>query len=372
MAHYAIKIFTLFSIVLTLSCSEGSTYSIEGNLEGLEEDGTLYLIGIENDRSQTVLDSTAITGGQFKISGEVPEMKLYFLNVNRTNMSIPAFLDEGSISVTGNLREPNTLKVVGSIQNDYYDSYKTEVEPFQTRMQGIANDLRGAQAKGDQAQLESLRDEHKELIAEVRTFELNFIETHPDAYLSLLILTSRFQQMDVDAEACSEYLENLNPEIKTSEAAVKLSEAIQTALALKVNASAPEFEGPTPDGSSLKLSENLGSKATIIDFWAAWCKPCRAANPHLKELYSQYHEKGLNIIGVSLDSKKADWLKAIEDDGLPWLQVSYLQQFDGPIATEYNIKAIPSAFILDANGKIVAKDVRGEELESVLANLFAN
>lgn len=366
------KLLPLFTFLTFISCNSVSTYEIEGSLEGIQEDGMAYLISVEKNRTQTVLDSTAITAGQFTFSGEVPVLKMYFININQTNMSIPLFIEEGTISVKGNLRDRNSLKVVGTAQNDFYDVYKTEIETFQDRLMGIANDLKGAQAKNDQAQLASLREEHKELIQEVRTYELQFIDTHPDAFLSMLILASRFQQLDIDGEKCLAYFEKLNPNIQNSAEGIELKDAIAAALSIKVGAKAEDFEAPTPDGTSLKLSENLGSKATIIDFWAAWCKPCRAANPHLKELYAKYHEQGLNVIGVSLDDSKEDWLKAIEDDELPWLQVSHLKLFDGPIATLYNIKAIPSAFVLDAEGKIVAKDVSGFDLDSILEDIFKN
>ena len=114
----------------------------------------------------------------------------------------------------------------------------------------------------------------------------------------------------------------------------------------------------------------------MIDFWAAWCGPCRRENPNIVQVYNKYHEKGLEIIGVSLDGRmgqgdpKAAWVKAIEDDNLSWHQISNLNYFEGPIAKMYNIQSIPASFILDAEGRIVAKNLRGPALEQKMAELL--
>jgi len=111
-------------------------------------------------------------------------------------------------------------------------------------------------------------------------------------------------------------------------------------------------------------------KVTLVDFWAAWCKPCRLENPNVVAVYKKYHDKGLNIVGVSLDKSADDWKKAIQDDGLTWNHVSHIKYFQDPIARLYNVDAIPAAFLLDENGVIIAKNLRGTELEAKVAELL--
>jgi peroxiredoxin len=132
---------------------------------------------------------------------------------------------------------------------------------------------------------------------------------------------------------------------------------------------APEFSAPNVDGKMVSLKESLG-KITIVDFWASWCKPCRAENPNVVALYNEFHAKGLNIIGVSLDRDAAAWKEAITADGLTWTEVSNLKFWQNPIAQKYNVKSIPATFLLDANGKIIAKDLSGEALKSKVASLL--
>ena len=114
----------------------------------------------------------------------------------------------------------------------------------------------------------------------------------------------------------------------------------------------------------------MKGKLTLVDFWAAWCRPCRAENPNIVKVYEKYHDKGFNVIGVSLDRKAEDWKKAIADDGLAWNQVSNLAYFNDPIAKLYNVDAIPAAFLLDENGIIVAKNLRGDALEETVSELL--
>jgi thiol-disulfide isomerase/thioredoxin len=111
-------------------------------------------------------------------------------------------------------------------------------------------------------------------------------------------------------------------------------------------------------------------KVTIVDFWASWCPPCRAENPNVVALYNEFHSKGLNIIGVSLDKDPEKWKAAIAKDKLTWNQVSNLKQWDEPIAIQYKVQAIPATFILDASGKIVAKDLHGEALKAKIIELL--
>ncbi len=166
------------------------------------------------------------------------------------------------------------------------------------------------------------------------------------------------------------------PEVKETSAAKKIVEQLnllkdfeEQSKSTEVGAKAPEFTAPGPNGQEIALNQVLG-KVTLVDFWAAWCRPCRAENPNVVAVYNKYHEKGLNIIGVSLDRKAEDWKKAIEDDGLTWNHVSHVQYFNDPIAKLYNVDAIPAAFLLDENGVIIAKNLRGPALEAKVAELL--
>ena len=139
--------------------------------------------------------------------------------------------------------------------------------------------------------------------------------------------------------------------------------------AIVIGKPAPNFSAPSPEGKTISLKESLG-KVTIIDFWASWCGPCRAENPNVVAMYNELHDKGLNIIGVSLDKDATKWKEAIAKDKLTWAHVSNLKFWDEPIAKQYNVQSIPATFILDAKGNIVAKDLRGDALKAKVKELL--
>ena len=152
---------------------------------------------------------------------------------------------------------------------------------------------------------------------------------------------------------------------------IKQSEEQEAAKAkVETGKPAPDFSAATPDGKKMSLKEAMG-KVTVIDFWASWCKPCRMENPNVVALYNEYHSQGLNIIGVSLDKDGDKWKEAIAADKLTWNHVSNLKHWDEPIAKQYGVQSIPATFILDANGKIVAKDLRGDALKAKVQELLA-
>ena len=158
--------------------------------------------------------------------------------------------------------------------------------------------------------------------------------------------------------------------VNKSENSVNNTESSAQMATLNVGDKAPELAYTNPDGKIMKLSD-LKGKVVLIDFWASWCRPCRVENPNLVQLYRSNKERGLSIVGVSLDRDKNKWIKAIEDDGLVWDHVSHLQFWNDPIAKLYKVSAIPATFVLDENGVIIARDLRGMELYTKVEELLS-
>ncbi len=217
--------------------------------------------------------------------------------------------------------------------------------------------------------MNSLRQEYTELQDEARDFELNYVKENPNAIISVFIIQKAQQQRLLPEDEIEALYNGLSPEMQNTSIGKKLKEKIDQGKKVTIGSKAPNFSAPTPSGEELALNDVLG-KVTIIDFWAAWCRPCRAENPNVVRLYNKYKDQGLSIMGVSLDRKAEDWKKAIaDDDGLAWNHVSNVDYFD-EIAELYNVDAIPATFILDENGVIVAKNLRGAALEDKLSELL--
>lgn len=201
-----------------------------------------------------------------------------------------------------------------------------------------------------------------------------YIKTHPDSYLSAYLLNNMLSQSIFLTKTKDTILgwrlyESLSGKIKKSETGKNIRDYLERERALNIGNLFPDFEQNDTAGKPFKLS-SLRGKYVLVDFWASWCSPCRAENPNLKKAYEKYQPKGFEIIGVSEDDKKTDWIKAIDDDQLNWLHVSDLKGFGNFAARYYHITGIPDNFLLDRNGKVLARGLRGDALEKKLSELL--
>ncbi|PKP23051.1 MAG: alkyl hydroperoxide reductase, partial [Bacteroidetes bacterium HGW-Bacteroidetes-21] len=166
----------------------------------------------------------------------------------------------------------------------------------------------------------------------------------------------------MEADELETMLNNLDTSIASLPQMISLQERVSVLKAVAIGQKAPDFTMNDVDGNPVSLSSITGSKLLLVDFWAAWCGPCRKENPHIVKVYNEFHKKGFDILGVSLDQKKEDWVKAIEDDKLTWTHVSDLQYWSNAAARAYAVSSIPASFLLDETGTIIAKNLRGDDL----------
>ena len=365
--------------LLILACSQKPEgYTITGNLTGEVENGTqVYLKKIGETLQPVDVDTTAVENGQFIFTGEpVSSPEVYYIFVDKLMGYSPVILENAEIKITAHKDSLTTPELDGGLQNGFFSDYMKNSRSIASKFRSIQEDIQEATINQDEATMTSLNDELTELQEEAKEFEISFVKDNPNALISVLLVERAIASRQFPLEEIQPLYDGLSAEIKETTAGKKVLQQLEemklrleNEKSTKVGAKAPLFSGPTPEGKELALADAMG-KATLIDFWAAWCKPCRAENPNVVKVYNKYHDKGLNIIGVSLDKRAEDWHKAIADDGLTWHQVSNLAYFKDPIARLYNIDAIPAAFLLDENGVIVAKNLRGEALEDKVAELL--
>lgn len=364
-------IYTLFLSLILFSCNKaGNGYILEGTIEGEGTEGTELTLRKYGDNTQLItVDSATIKEGKFTFKGgptERPELHYIFFGIGQEN--IPVIIENGEIEVSAQKDSLGFAKVGGTLQNDLFYDFLKGSRVLNRKAASMNQDMRSAQGKRDTVTMNSIREEYFELMEEAKGYELDYVKNNPNALVSALIIYRILTTKAKPFEEIQEMFETLTPEIKASSTGVKIKEVLDKEMSTSIGATAPNFSAPTPDGKELALNDVLG-KATIVDFWAAWCKPCRAENPNVVNIYNKYKDKGLSILGVSLDRNANDWKKAIEDDGLTWHHVSNVQYFD-EIARLYNVDAIPATFILDEKGVIVAKDLRGASLEQKISELL--
>jgi peroxiredoxin len=370
-------LFLLASIVLISCNSNPESYTLTGTLTGEIADGTSVYLRKNGENGQAVdVDTAKVETGRFVFTGKsnVPEMHYVF--VDKLNGYTRLIIENGEIEMSAQKDSLGFATIEGTEQNEFLDDYREKSQAAQERANNIQKDMQTAGASRDTVLVNSLREEFDDLVEEYRDFEKDYIKTHPNALISALVIDRALVTRASSIEEVEELYNGLSPEIKETRSGKKIMEALEAqkereekAKRTEVGAKAPNFSGPTPSGDTVALNDILG-KATLIDFWAAWCRPCRAENPNIVSVYEKYHDKGLNIIGVSLDRTSEAWKKAIADDGLTWNHISNIAYFDDAIAKLYNVNAIPAAFLLDENGVIVAKNLRGPALEAKVAELL--
>ena len=360
----------LISIIACNNDKEG--YSISGDIKNVEDGKMIYLSELDSNNQPVRKDSTAIKDGSFSLDlPEVTQPNLGLLNVEGVNGNVIFITENEPIEFKVYKDSLQTTEVNGGKENKVFFTYLNHLKDLNKKVMNIR--MKGREimtTTQDSLQLIQLRDEEEAIKSTDMTYKKKLVKENPDAFASVLVLTDMIN-LGAPANEVRELYSSLSSGVKNTSIGTALKETLDKRNSVEVGSKAPDFSAPNPEGKEISLNESLG-KVTLIDFWAAWCKPCRAENPNVVKIYEKYHDQGFNIIGVSLDrpNQKDKWTQAIAEDNLTWNQVSNLQFWQDPIAQLYDVRAIPAQFILDENGVIVAKNLRGDELDAKVKELL--
>jgi len=366
----------MFSIIFSLiACNSNSSgYKIDGHIEGVE-DGLRVTMRTIKDGQPAVVDTTSLKNGNFTFLGNIEHSDIHFFNIENVPGSLPFILENKEMKFTIYKDSINLSKIEGSVQNNVAQEYMRISAKYKQQNRDLRQQFQEARANQDTAFLSSYRDKMNDFREMNRQFNIKYAKENNSSLFSVLLLENLTGSNSIAFSEANEMFNAYSKELQETPAGKRVKTKIDAVMATEVGAIAPDFTAPDPEGKEITLGAIKG-KVTIIDFWAAWCGPCRRENPNVVKVYEKYHEKGLEIIGVSLDGTpkqkdaKQAWLNAIEKDGLTWHQVSNLNYFNGPVAKKYNIRSIPATFILDSEGKIIAKNVRGSALEKKISELL--
>ncbi|MEY3565687.1 MAG: hypothetical protein RJA23_1857 [Bacteroidota bacterium] len=346
--------------------SVGGKVVITGNLQNVPQ-GVVVLSQYTDSRPK-VLDTLEIkSNGDFSYEFDsISAPTFYELNLYGQRVVKLALYTE-DVEVKFNFSDPNSLQIEGSQDSKEMLKLEKLMEEYQVKVNQLNERYYEAMSKNDAAVIQQIQADAMNLESQQVVSVKEMIESMGNSFASLAAIGLLNPQNDfqfIDA-----LVTKLNDNYSGSPAILQMKQQLDELRALAVGQVAPDIVLPDPSGKSTKLSD-LRGKYVLIDFWAAWCKPCRQENPNVVRLYSQYNSKGFEVFGVSLDRSREDWIKAIADDQLNWTQVSDLQYFNSAAAELYQIQAIPATYLIDPDGKIIAKDLRGPSLEAKLAELF--
>ena len=352
---------TVAGIALCAACNAQSGYKITGNVENIETNKA-YLVAINGDKADT-LASADITNGQFEIKGNAgKDAKFTVLMFEGVNGGLPIFLEDGEFTATLS-NDYLATKVVGTSTGQKLFNQFTDIQrDFILNNQPIQVELMAAQVTGDKEKLDSLQGVLNQLAQAAQAKELELIKANPDAYVTTYMIANNMSQMQL--KDVKERFALLTESAKANEWGKQIADYIACEEKIAVGAIAPDFTSTDSEGKEFNM-HSVKAKVKLLDFWASWCMPCRGENPNVVAIYKEYRDKGLEIISISVDDDKNAWLKAVEEDGLIWRQCA-----DQNAAELYGIRVVPTTFLLDENNKIIAKNLRGDELKAKIAELL--
>jgi peroxiredoxin len=339
-----------------------SSYAIIGKVSG-QDTGWIYLV----HRQTGNVDSTKLDHGYFKFGGKADTAEFCRISLNDKAKSF--FLENGKISMLIKKDSLRDALISGTpIQDEFNYFQNVTTKSISESMSAIEKEYQVANDQKNKPLMDKLDKEYDSLDLEHKKIIADYIQTHPKSIVSGLLAFENFSY-DARLGQVDSLYHDLDTSVRITYYGKQLQNLIDKMKLTAIGALAPAFTCNDADGKPVALS-SFRSKYLLVDFWASWCGPCRRENPSVVEAYHQFHPKGFDILGVSLDDTKSDWIAAVKKDGLNWTQVSDLKGWQCEPAALYGVKAIPMNYLLNKNGTIIAKGLRGDELKSKLTALI--
>ncbi len=345
-----------------LAETSDSSYAIIGKVTGLDT-GLIIL----NHRQTGKNDTAVLDHGYFTYKGKADTAEVCSITLGKQTKRF--FLENGKISMLIKKDSLPYALISGTKVQDEYNYFHNQLSKSVTdQMAAVDKAYDSANNKKNQRAMDSLDKVYNALDLEQKQLVMDFTKSHPSSVVSAFEIYNNFSYNPRLGQLDSLF-QQLDTSVRVTYFGRQLRDLIVKTKLTAIGNPAPDFASNDENGKSVSLS-SLKGKYVLIDFWASWCGPCRLENPNVVKAFHKFHDKGFDIFGVSLDDTKADWLKAIKKDGLSWTQVSDLKGWQAWAVSLYGIKGIPMNYLLDKNGLIVAKGLRGEELDSKLSELL--
>lgn len=361
-------IILLLVVAVAASCAREPKFRITGTIDGAGNETVILQKRIPG--GYEVIDSASLENGAFTIEGAVDYPQMVNLALKGKRGGLNFYIENSDITVHAHADSLYTGSVSGSATQAEYDAYKAMFDESNAEMMKIYDRYRAAKMEGNEEVASASEKELEALDNKQNELRKEFIANNPSSFVAPAVISELAYYLE--AGELEDLLGKLDTTLNKVQTVVTLKERLVQLKAVAMGEKAPDFTLNDVDGNPVSLYSRLGgdTKLLLLDFWAAWCGPCRQENPNVVKVWKEYNKKGFDVFGVSLDRTKEDWVKAIKDDNLTWTHVSDLKFWDCAPAKMYAVSAIPANFLIDANGIIVGHNLRGEALGEKVKELL--
>jgi len=373
--YYMKKIILVLVCLIPFAGSAQDKFEISGKLSAVTS-GRIVLLSYKNSNGKTVRDSTKIRDNKFFLTGFTAfgnKAEISLLPVNKDSIQHGLYsdaqifyLEKGKYIVIGS-NSISKATITGTNSQNEYLQYKNQVEKTRAAQMALFANLTKANDAKDTTEISKTQIELKKVHARENAVQDSFIFSHPDSYVTLDIIDQE-KAGYMEPIFFDPYYKSLSKRMLGSSTGKNMTERYEKAQKLNIGKTL-DFNQTDDKGKEFDLS-SLRGKYVLVDFWASWCGPCRGETPYLIKAYAELKDKKFEIVSISLDENKLAWLKAVASDKMTWIQVSDLKGFKNNVAIKYGITTIPRNVLIDPNGLIVAKDLRGEDVTAKLSALI--
>ena len=361
-------IFAVCVLIISM-CSNKEQFTIKGNVDGFADSTKLYL---RDKRSSKIVDSAVVIDGSFRFVGKVERPKPFTIYPEQDMRTrLPIWIENSEIHISGNKKNFKYAKVTGSSLQKQADTLEKMVKSVRSKYRDLTEKIRKLKQNGevDQSKMSEIGPKLDSLRKKGTSIRLIYISKNPDKIITAYNLEGLMRVLD-KSKVDSLY-QKFTSDIKSSFYGRKIERYVELSQNLEKGDQAIDFTLANVDSDSLSLSDYRG-EYVLLDFWASWCGPCRHFNKRLLKNHKKYQNKDFNILSVSIDKKRKDWIKAVKKDSLNWDNVWAPEGIDSEVSLKYNVKKVPTNYLINPKGKIMAKDLRGKKLDKKLEEIFKN